>query len=274
LFCVDAAIPQQQQTVAELIYQHRPRLFIKGPDWEGRLPEAIHRACQDVGTAIGYVDTPGTHVSQTRVSDEEALARFEQIVQSQQPAEKPWVPVTDYSFEARRAIEGSHPQLIVDTFSPTRVADIGCGPGHLVTLLRELGVNAYGFDKAAPADTDVFGYMDITERDWQPMSAKLYDLVICREVLEHLTIKQIRHAVVNLCKLSSRYVYVTTRFAQHPAHLLSVDTHDGLDLTHISMLSQPFLRALFVLEGFKRRADLEAKLDWLVKGRVLVYERA
>ena len=34
------------------------------------------------------------------------------------------------------------------------------------------------------------------------------------------------------------------------------------------------LRLLFVLEGFRARADLEARMDWGNKGRVLVYERA
>ena len=59
-----------------------------------------------------------------------------------------------------------------------------------------------------------------------------------------------------------------------PTHLLDVMTSDDLDPTHISMLNQDFLRTLFVLEGFKRRADLEQAMDWRQYGRVLVYERA
>jgi hypothetical protein len=39
------------------------------------------------------------------------------------------------------------------------------------------------------------------------------------------------------------------------------------------MLNQDFLRTLFVLEGFKRRKDLEVRMDWKGLGRVLVYER-
>lgn len=266
LFCVDAAIPQQHQTVAELIYQHRPRLFIKGPDWEGRLPEAIHQACSDVGTAIGYVDTPGTHVSQTRVSDEEALARFEQIVQSQQPAEKPWVPVTDYSFEARRAIEGSHPQLIVDTFKPRRVLDVGCGPGHLVKMLRALGVDAEGVDKTDGCD--------IAEPGGPLYAEHSYDLVIYREVNEHLTLLETRRAVTNLCNLSSRWVYGTTRFHPDPKHILDVATSDTLDPTHITLPTKGLLRVLFALEGFRYRADLAETMDWRRLGRTFVFEKA
>ena len=274
LGCIDAAIPQHEQSVADLITQYRPRLFIKGPDWEGRLPEDIQRACDEVGTVVGYVATPGRHVSETRITDDTALAQFEQLVLSQTPAATAWEPVTDYSFEARKEIEGKHPQLIKDVFQPTRVLDAGMGPGHLVHLLRDVGVEAFGFDTARGGCC----YGDLTDprliTEIGLFKARGYSLVLCREVLEHLTIKQIRQAVTNLCALSSRYVYVTTRFAQSPRHLLSVDTADDLDPTHITMLNQNLLRTLFVLEGFKRRMDLESKMDWLVKGRVLVYERA
>ena len=43
--------------------------------------------------------------------------------------------------------------------------------------------------------------------------------------------------------------------------------------THITLMTKPFLRMLFVLEGLRRRADLEERMDWAKKDRVLVYER-
>ena len=46
-----------------------------------------------------------------------------------------------------------------------------------------------------------------------------------------------------------------------------------MDPTHITLLNKEFLRCLFVLEGFKSRPDLEDRMDWGNKGRVLVYER-
>jgi hypothetical protein len=82
--------------------------------------------------------------------------------------------------------------------------------------------------------------------------------------------------VTNLCALASRFVYVTTRFTQNwtmPHAILSVDTKDDLDPTHQTMLNKDLLRLLFVLEGFKRRADLEERMDWQKKERCLVYER-
>ena len=204
------------------------------------------------------------------MTDAEALDRFEALVLAQQPATKPWTPVTDYSFEARKEIEGQQPAIILRNLIDCDDADIldyGCGPdAHLVSLLNGIAVETLvrvdGYDPQRP------GSERLIERD------QIYDLVICREVLEHCTLLEIRRIVSDLCRLSARLVYVTTRFHLAPRHLLDVMTSDDLDPTHISMLNQDFLRVLFVLEGFKRRADLEQRLDWQRKGRVLVYERA
>lgn len=204
------------------------------------------------------------------MTNAEALQALETLIQAQQPASVPWTPVTDYSEDARKQAEGPHARLIWETFQPQNAADVGCGFNYLSSWVNELAgyTVMVGLDKDNPAAD----YPDdIT--DPRPRS-RFYDLVVCREVLEHLPVRQVAQAGRNLCALSKRFVYVTTRFAKDPAHLLSVDTADDLDPTHISMLNQDFLRLLFVLEGFRRRADLEATLDWQGKGRVLVYERA
>lgn len=202
---------------------------------------------------------------------------FESIALAQTPATQKWTPVTPYDFESRKAIEGQHPALLVEVFAPTVVVDAGCGPdGILVKLLREAGVpSALGFDVQIPKQsidpalthgslTDPC-FMDGDEDPWA-------DLVICREVLEHLTLVEIQVAIRNLCRLSKQYVYVTTRFSSEH-DLLRVDTHDDLDPTHITLAAKDLLRLMFVLQGFKRRADLEDAIDWQNKQRVLVYER-
>ena len=198
------------------------------------------------------------------------LERFEALCFSQVPAEKPWEPVTDYSFSARTAIEGEHPDRITATFGTGPYLDYGCGPDAiLIRLLRERGVIAWGIDPILKDEWKVFS------PDWlvDGFSRKRWPVVMCREVLEHLTFRDLHATVKELCGRSRQFVYVTTRFAKDPSHLLNVDTSDDLDPTHITMLTQDFLRVLFVLEGFKRRADLEEQLDWMKKGRVLVYER-
>lgn len=197
---------------------------------------------------------------------------FEALVLAQQPATAPWQPVTDYSFEARKEIEGPHAQLIKDVFQPQHVLDVGCGQGDLMRMLRDAGVaDVTGCDKGLQGDSLHYFQCDIGQKKRVTMSPRA-DLVVCREVLEHLTLLQMRQAIANVCLFSSRFVYVTTRFSSEH-DILRVDTHDDLDPTHITIPSKDLIRLLFILEGFRRRADLEDRMDWKHLNRCLVYER-
>lgn len=66
LGCVDSVIAQGSTSVAAVIRDYRPRLFVKGPDWRGQLPDEVLAACQETGTAIAFVNTPGTHGREAR----------------------------------------------------------------------------------------------------------------------------------------------------------------------------------------------------------------
>jgi SAM-dependent methyltransferase len=209
------------------------------------------------------------------VDTTDRLATFESLVLSQKPTDLPWDPVTPYDFESRRSLEEPQAELIASVLQPTKVCDAGCGYGHLIQLLRDRHIKAYGFDLIRRWPESLHSKVvraDLAANQFRnPWPGS--DLVICREVLEHLTVRQITRAVRNLVACTSRYIYVTTRFHPKPEHLLDVATSDDLDPTHISLLNQDLLRALFVLEGCQRRPPLEHTMDWLQKGRVLVYER-
>jgi SAM-dependent methyltransferase len=182
-----------------------------------------------------------------------------------------------YDLETRRRIEARNPELIKEVFAPARVLDLGCGPGFLMQFLHELGVDVRGVDYAessldlAPPDMrERITIGSITEPQVEPRS---YDLVICREVLEHMTVVQVHETVDQICRAGSRFAYVTTRFHPEPANLLDFTTQFDVDPSHITLLAKDFLRVQFVLNGFRRRADLESAMDWGDKNRVLVYER-
>jgi SAM-dependent methyltransferase len=182
-----------------------------------------------------------------------------------------------YDLETRRRIEGRNPALIKEVFEPDRVLDMGCGPGALMYLLHELDVDVHGIDfsprsmtLAPEAVRDRITVGSVTEPHVPDRS---FDLVICREVFEHLTVLQVRRTVAAICRASSRFVYATTRFHPDPEDLLSFTTQFDVDPTHITLLNKEFLRCLFVLEGFRSRPDLEERMDWANKQRVLVYER-
>ena len=184
----------------------------------------------------------------------------------------------NYSLEARRQIEAKNPSLIKETFQPSKVLDLGCGPGALMHLLWELGVDVEGIDFAessrhiaTPEVRDRITIGEVTDPTLKPANA--YDLVICREVLEHLTVVQVKQAVANMARMTNKFIYVTTRFHPNPPTLLDFNEQDDLDPSHITLLNKDLLRLMFILEGCKSRPDLERKMDWGNKGRVLVLEK-
>jgi SAM-dependent methyltransferase len=217
------------------------------------------------------------------------ITEFEQRVLAQQPVGSTHYDAeyftgewrdggNNYSLETRRQIEAKNPALIKEVFQPKKVLDLGCGPGALMHLLWELGVDVEGIDfaesspgLATPEVRDRITVGHVTDPALKPANA--YDLVICREVLEHLTVLQVRQAVATMARMTSKFIYVTTRFHPSPASLLDFTTQFDVDPSHITLLNKDLLRLLFVLEGCRSRPDLEAKMDWGSKGRVLVLEK-
>ena len=267
--CV-AFVHVSERPTVDVLRALRPVAYVKGTDWIDRLPQAIGQVCDELQIRVRYLDSPKVSSTALLRQFQPDVDAFEQLVLSQTPAKTPWEPVTDYSFEARKEIEGKHPALICDSLIECEDADIldyGCGPAHLVRLLREESerrkwqLSVSGYDLHWPCD---FGK--------EPKRAAVYDLVICREVLEHCTIREIPQIVKRLCAYAAGRVYVTTRFT-HARHFLDFATSDDLDPTHISILPKNWLRHLFILEGFKSRPDLEERMDWMKKGRVIVMER-
>ena len=184
----------------------------------------------------------------------------------------------NYRLETRRAIEAKNPFLIKEVFQPKKVLDLGCGPGTLMHFLWELGLDVEGIDFADSSKE--LATPEVRERitvgqvfDPTIKSANSYDLVVCREVLEHLTVLQVKQTVTNMVRLTSKFIYVTTRFHPDPASLLDFTTQFDVDPSHITLLNKDMLRLMFILEGCRSRPDLEARMDWGNKGRVLVLEK-
>jgi hypothetical protein len=260
---VSRVIVHDGTEIARIIQEVQPSAYVKGEDWAGNLPDDEVAACARVGASIAYLG--GTKESSTQLLNAydaartaEKLADFETFVHTQ-PAPEQWQPVTPYDRETRRALESPQADILANVFQGCTVLDYGCGFGFLVELLNERGMTAAGWDPHFKDDTDTL--------------SDLYDLVICREVLEHVPLREWPNTVWTLTNSARRFVYVTTRFTAKP-HVLDVDGSDDLDPTHISITNQNLLRTLFALHGCRRRADLEARLDWRNLGRVLVYEVA
>ena len=60
---VDRVVLHGAESVADVIAEYQPRLFVKGADWQDHLPEDVVRACQQVGCEIRYVNSGVTQHS-------------------------------------------------------------------------------------------------------------------------------------------------------------------------------------------------------------------
>lgn len=63
---VDTVWFQASTSVADVILELHPDIFVKGRDWCERLPEDVIAACQQTGTRIMFTDTVGTHTREAR----------------------------------------------------------------------------------------------------------------------------------------------------------------------------------------------------------------
>jgi 2-polyprenyl-3-methyl-5-hydroxy-6-metoxy-1,4-benzoquinol methylase len=290
-----AYVHPSSRTTAEILEQVRPKTYLKGKHWADKLPAKEIEICRRHDIEVAFADTVVDSSSKRMrslmggESTSEQVANYETFVQQQKATAAEAFDTTyfhagwrrenggNYTIAERRRLEGRNPELIRDVFQAKTVLDMGCGPGALMFLLHELGVEADGVDFAQAskdlAPDEVRHRIRIGSVTDINLPSNSYELVICREVMEHMTVLHVQQAVQNICRVSSRYVYATTRFHPAPQNLFDVTTEFDVDPTHITLMNIEMLRLMFVLQGFQRREDLERRMDWLNKGRVLVYEK-
>jgi cyclopropane fatty-acyl-phospholipid synthase-like methyltransferase len=92
------------------------------------------------------------------------------------------------------------------------VLDFGCSKGYLVKSLRLLNINAFGADISKFAinnvDTEIKKYCKlIKNNDYAPIK-KEFKWVITKDVLEHLTVKQISKFLKTYLKFTKKMFHV------------------------------------------------------------------
>ena len=281
-----------------VLRQLRPRYYVKGSDWRERgLPPEQVVICREHGIEIVYLDTVLDSSSRllkdycrSNSRPTMTITEFEAAVFAQKP--------TGAAALRRELLAGRmarrRQQLLARDAPPHRGEEPAADQGRLPAeagdrpRLRPGRADApaagdwrrgrrHRLRRDEPEAGDAGGAGIASRSAMRPTpSIKAdgsYDLVICREVLEHLTVLEVKKAVANMVRLTSKFIYVTTRFHPNPPTLLDFNTSDDLDPSHITLLNKDMLRLMFVLEGCRSRPDLEERMDWGNKGRVLVLEK-
>lgn len=149
-------------------------------------------------------------------------------------------------------------QRIADEIQPGTVLDAGCAMGFLVEALRERGVEAMGVDVSPFALTNVSDAA--RPHCWLGSLTDAlphrFDLIVCIEVLEHLTADDARVAIERLCTATDDVLMSSTPF-------------DYKDATHENVRPPDYWAALFARHGFHRDLDYDASYvaPWAMRFR-------
>lgn len=252
----------------------RPAVYMKGVDWLNRgIPKPEQVLCDRLRIRVNYVQASRMDSStrllgawahqQARLGADELNA--DAVAQQVVPFDAEAQGYGDYG--TRVALEARHPEILAQLCHGRTVLDYGCGPGYLVQMLRERGVQATGVDPyVAPR------YPHCRLGRMADLDARASDVVVCREVLEHVPVREWGALLHHLFRVAKERVYLTTRFYLDPPHPFALTDERVVDPSHITVLPQPFVRALCTTFGGVRDRAWESALDWLHKDRVLVYQ--
>ena len=147
---------------------------------------------------------------------------------------------------------------IVTTIDPQSVLDAGCALGLLVEQLRLREVEAEGLDISEFAITNapeaVRPYVRVGSVA-EPFGRR-YDLIVCIEVLEHISCEEAERAVVNFC-------------AHTDDVLFSSSPLDFKEATHFNVHPVEYWADLFARQGFVRDVDFDASFltPWAIRFR-------
>ena len=119
---------------------------------------------------------------------------------------------SDYLYFRNRGFELKHAEMSKqwkDYFKPINLLDLGCGRGCYLRYLENNGFGCVGLEKSYFAiqnklceSTIILG--DITEFT---EDLKYHDLVLCLDILEHLTEEELDIALENIFQYGKRFVF-------------------------------------------------------------------
>ncbi|MCL9635831.1 methyltransferase domain-containing protein [Bacillus zanthoxyli] len=151
---------------------------------------------------------------------------------------------------------------ISQKYTLNRVLDVGCAKGFLVENLRDMDVDAYGFDISEYAISqvreDIQPFCRVGSVDDPGQYEGFFDLITCIEILEHVTEEMAENAIELMCKHTNRVI-----FSSSPS--------DFEEPTHINVQPAGYWDRLFAENGFVRALD-----NWVAEGIVshaVIYQK-
>jgi len=183
----------------------------------------------------------------------------------------------------KRRTEGKHPSIIREIVGNGTVLDSGCGQAWLVGFLRELGVEAYGIDYSEYAIVNSFylarPFVSLGDIQKLPYEDNSFNMVIAREVFEHLTIEQAinaLHEMDRVCKPGGLlYFTIWLNFYQQDNVSPDILCKDVRDPSHVTFMPRKFWLRLFEnnLSNIEYETEISDRLDWMEKSRTFVYRK-
>jgi glycosyltransferase involved in cell wall biosynthesis len=142
---------------------------------------------------------------------------------------------------------GAVAEQIKTTITPKKVLDAGCAIGILVEELRNRGIDASGIDISAyaigQAPEDLRPFLSVGSFDVEIDGD--FDLIVCTEVIEHMTPTQASYAIANFCRHTNAVLFSST-------------PDDFDDPTHVNVHPISDWALEFAKQGFFRDFDYDA----------------
>ncbi len=94
------------------------------------------------------------------------------------------------------------------------VLEVGCGNGQLINKLHKGGFDCYGVDVSEEGLKYVKCKKKLMNADYLYFKDNSFDLVICSDVLEHLSLEVYKKTLDELMRVSKKYILITTPYKQ------------------------------------------------------------
>ncbi len=101
-----------------------------------------------------------------------------------------------------------------DIFNPRNVLDVGCGRGTFIGYMRDIGIEAIGFDFSGWAIKNPYHRCNsawITKWDatqkW-PYKDRKFDLVTVLDLMEHIYIDDINNVIDEMYRVAGRFIFL------------------------------------------------------------------